>query len=456
MNLSKTMCEEALSCLMGLSIFSGVQKGPMVAAFEKLIRQVAQNEIEPYSLAKAWADFASAFVQGNQKETFYMKLVALILADENTFTLCAERGEFREKSLIASLVRSDLRRLSIIGDFDVPALALSIAGILWEAGCQDCAKLIEEGVQSLGELKTQNEALDKGAFPYVLLEAHNVCEFAAFVRKNGAGMLSTHVFFSWDSQRGLTPALNPDAIRLENLSGYEGQRKTLVDNALRFLEGRGGVNNMLLYGDRGTGKSATVKALCNSYASRGLRLVEVRKRDLNELPKILSTLSMRGLYFILFIDDLSFERQDESFNEVKALLEGGIETKPANVAIYATSNRRHLVKEESRDRPDGAAAAASMRSGDMRAFDTMQEQLSLADRFGVTVIFASPSQAEYLKIAEFIARERGIVQDGAGEADLTAFRDNAVRWERWFNGRSPRTARQYVDWLAGGADFPWE
>jgi predicted AAA+ superfamily ATPase len=141
----------------------------------------------------------------------------------------------------------------------------------------------------------------------------------------------------------------------------------------------------------------------------------------------------------VFIDDLSFESTDDSFTGLKALLEGGVERKPANVVVYATSNRRHLVKERQSDRPDG----------DVRAFDTMQEQLSLADRFGLTVVFSAPNQDEYLGIAEFLARERGIP---TGET----FRANALRWERWFNGRSPRTAVQFVDWAAGGDGFPWE
>ncbi|MDR3301533.1 MAG: ATP-binding protein [Spirochaetaceae bacterium] len=458
MNMSKTMCDEALSCLLGLSVFSGLRTNPLMKAFEKLLLEAAKNQNEPLNLIKAWADFTSVYIKENQCNSFYMKLLELILSDENTFTLSAERGEFKEKSLLASLTRSDLRRLSIIGDFDIPMLALSIADILWEAGCKDCAKLIEEGVQSLGELKADNETIESGVFPYVMLETQNPASFAAFVRENGAGSLSKHHFFHWKTEAGLLPALNPDTISLGNLSGYEDQRQIVVNNTLRFLEGRGG-NNVLLYGDRGTGKSATVKAIAHNFAPRGLRLVEVRKQDIDELPEILGFLSRRGLYFVLFIDDLSFESQNDSFNTTKALLEGGIETKPENVVIYATSNRRHLVKEKSQDRPDGAAAAASVASGDMRAFDTMQEQLSLADRFGITVVFASPNQNEFLKIAEFLAQERGLLgkkQEKADAERLKKFRDNALKWERWFNGRSPRTARQYIDWLSGGENFPWE
>jgi predicted AAA+ superfamily ATPase len=227
----------------------------------------------------------------------------------------------------------------------------------------------------------------------------------------------------------------------------------VVSNTLRFIEGKA-ANNLLLYGDRGTGKSATVKAVCNEYAPRGLRLIEVRKGSLPELPAILDSLASRALRFIVFIDDLSFESADDSFTGLKALLEGGVESRPDNVVVYATSNRRHLVKERLSDRPSSAEAANAVTTGDVRAFDTMQEQFSLADRFGVTVVFTAPNQEEYLRIACFIARRRGVL--GADGEEARRFRDNALRWERWFNGRSPRTAAQYVEWVAGGAGFPWE
>jgi predicted AAA+ superfamily ATPase len=245
-------------------------------------------------------------------------------------------------------------------------------------------------------------------------------------------------------------------VRLADLAGYKTQRQVVIANTLRFVEGKG-ANNLLLHGDRGTGKSATVKAVCNEYAEKGLRLVEVRKNDLFELPRIMDTLAARSLSFVLVIDDLSFEVIDDSFTCLKALLEGGVETRPSNVVIYATSNRRHLVKERLAGRPSLAQAAADS-NGEVRAFETMQEQFSLADRFGLSLVFTAPGQEEYLLIAEHIARRRKLLPP-AGEtplAEISAFRENALRWEKWFNGRSPRTAVQFVDWYTGGAEFPWE
>jgi predicted AAA+ superfamily ATPase len=223
-------------------------------------------------------------------------------------------------------------------------------------------------------------------------------------------------------------------------------RNAVIVNTKRFIEGKN-ANNILLYGDRGTGKSATVKAVCNEFADQGLRLIEVRKDGVQYLPSLMEEIAGRGLRFVIFIDDLSFERADDSFTGLKALLEGGIEARPANAVIYATSNRRHFVKERFSDRPANA-------DGDPRAFDTMQEQLSLSDRFGLTIVFTAPDQDEFLSIAEKIAETRGLFCKT--EEERKKFHENAIRWERWFNGRSPRAAVQFVDWISGGEGFPWE
>jgi predicted AAA+ superfamily ATPase len=281
----------------------------------------------------------------------------------------------------------------------------------------------------------------------------------AHIHAPGAGELGQYHAFRWNADIGaLQPVRRPDPVHVRDLAGYTEQRAIVVDNTRRFLAGAS-ANNLLLYGDRGTGKSATVKAVCNEFATQGLRLLELPKQSLTQLPHILETLAARALRFVLYIDDLAFETLDDSFTSLKMLLEGDIEARPANVVVYATSNRRHLVKEQAADRPNTTLAT----SGDVRAFDTMQEQFSLSDRFGLTVVFTAPTQDEYLSIAEHIACQRGLlVPDGDDGAARRVFRDNALRWERWFNGRSPRTAVQYVDWLAGsaanevGADFPWD
>jgi predicted AAA+ superfamily ATPase len=369
-----------------------------------------------------------------------------------------------------ALAASDLSRLGRLAAFDLPGLGAHLAGLLEKAGLEESAAHIKEAARLMGGadsvLGGDGVGTSGGAgfgipatlFPKDADWGKSLPVLANHIRTHGAGELGLYSSFSWSADATLRPVRNPDPIGLGDLSGYEDQRSIVVANTLRFLEGKA-ANNLLLYGDRGTGKSATVKAVCNEYARRGLRLIEVRKGNLPELPAILDTLASRALRFIVFIDDLSFERTDDSFTGLKALLEGGVESRPDNVVVYATSNRRHLVKERLSDRPSSAEAATAaatgdVASGEVRAFDTMQEQFSLADRFGITVVYTAPNQDEYLQIACFIGRQRGVL--GTGEAEVRRFRDNALRWERWFNGRSPRTAVQYVEWVTGGAGFPWE
>jgi predicted AAA+ superfamily ATPase len=278
-----------------------------------------------------------------------------------------------------------------------------------------------------------------------------------FLRQNGAGtfarVLATHHAFVWRNG-ALIPAAGVDPVRLSDLVGYEAQRQIVIDNTSRFLDGKE-ANNILLYGDRGTGKSATVKAVCNDMAARGLCVIEVNKAALGDLPAITARLSGSSLKFVIFIDDLSFEKVDDAFTHIKGILEGGLEERPANIVVYATSNRRHLVSERFADRPSGGGISTGG-NADVRAEDTMQEQLSLADRFGVTIVFGAPNQEQYLKIAQFIAEERGLLDPlTISDAELARFQADAVRWERWFNGRSPRSAKQFVQWLQSGAPFPW-
>ncbi|MDR2480929.1 MAG: ATP-binding protein [Spirochaetaceae bacterium] len=452
----KEMCAETRLYFTGLTVFSGIRKSPVIKVFEKLIETAGNVNSNPIDLVDSWSNFLSVFFLHNKGRTFFMYLTDLVIDDENAFTLCAERGDFCEKSLLGTMVRCDLKRFSYISDFDIPMLSLYIADELWKSGFENCAQLIEEGVRVIGELRDVNFSLPFEDFPYGLFNSRKADELAAFIRKRGAGLFGKHHFFYWKSGEGFSPALNPDIVRFEHLFGYDDQRRVLIENTKRFLKGNG-ANNILLYGDRGTGKSATVKAVCNEFKEQGLRLIEIHKYDILEIPKILSMIAKRGLYFILFIDDLSFESQDEQFTMLKAVLEGGIEARPVNAVVYATSNRRHFVKENFFDRPDTSAAAQSVMTGDARAFDTMQEQFSLADRFGITIVFTLPTRDEFLHIAESIAERKGLFSsDNSAALDRVQFRENALKWEQWFNGRSPRTAGQFVEWAALGTGYPWE
>ncbi|MFQ9952065.1 MAG: ATP-binding protein, partial [Clostridium sp.] len=214
---------------------------------------------------------------------------------------------------------------------------------------------------------------------------------------------------------------------LRSLKGYEIPRSLVEDNTVAFLEGLS-CNNCLLYGDRGTGKSSTVKALLNAYYPKGLRMVEMPKERLCDFPQLVDQIAALPLRFIIFIDDLSFSQQDDTFAALKAVLEGGLAARPENALIYATSNRRHLLRE-----------CFSDREGDeIHRSDTIQESLSLADRFGLSVNFSVPDKSAFLDIVHALAKERKLV---IAEDELES---GAERWALERGGRSPRCARQYI------------
>ncbi len=249
------------------------------------------------------------------------------------------------------------------------------------------------------------------------------------IPRYGYGVYARHHAFLL-KEGTLEPVLHPDEIRLDALSGYERERAQVIRNTAALLQAKPAAN-ILLYGDAGTGKSATVKAVANAFHSEGLRLIELKKNQLHHIPTLMDSLSRNPLKFILFIDDLSFSRDDDNFSALKAVLEGSVSAKTRNLAIYATSNRRHLVKE-----------CFSDRQGDeIHAGDTLQELVSLSDRFGLTVTFTRPAKQEYLRIAAALALQQGLKLPAA---ELSARADQFALHR---GGYSPRTAKQFVESL---------
>jgi predicted AAA+ superfamily ATPase len=251
----------------------------------------------------------------------------------------------------------------------------------------------------------------------------------AHVHETGYGMFSEYHIFTLQD-RALTPVKHPDPVRIGDLTGYEAERAVVMDNTLALLQGKPAAN-ILLYGDSGTGKSTCVKVVANALRERGLRLIELRKEQLNEIPSLLDRLHDNPLKFILFIDDLSFTREQNNFSSIKAILEGSTSAKPPNIVIYATSNRRHFVQESFSDR----------QGDDIHLRDTMEETGSLSDRFGLLVTFLRPDKALYLSIVERYCQELGVSCDEETDLQAEAF---ALRR----GGRSARTARQFVESLA--------
>lgn len=254
----------------------------------------------------------------------------------------------------------------------------------------------------------------------------------AAVGQKGYGIFARHHVFTLEDGH-LTPVRYPDPQRLSELPGYEREREKVIANTRALLEGKP-TNNVLLYGDAGTGKSSTVKAIANEFAPDGLRLIEVKKNQLYQIPALMDELAKNPLKFILFIDDLSFVANDDNFAALKAILEGSVGGRSHNVVVYATSNRRHLVKESMSDRS----------GDDLHASDTRQELMSLAARFGLTVTFQQPDKERFDAILLELARQYGVQMP----SDQLFIKGAAFALRA--GGRSPRVAKQFIEMLAGG------
>jgi uncharacterized protein len=251
-------------------------------------------------------------------------------------------------------------------------------------------------------------------------------DLRSFYRVNGAGMFARYRAFTWSRNR-LLPVEQPDFVPEEELWGYRLQRDKVVANTRGLIEGRS-VNNVLLFGDPGTGKSATVKALLGMQGFESLRLIEIRKTDLGDLGELIRMLGHRPQKFILFIDDLAFDKEDMTYSVMKSALEGGLEPRPKNVAVYATSNRRNLVRQNFSDR-----------NGDeIDANETIQEKTSLAERFGLRIPYTQLNRNQFLTMVEELAQLKGIHRDSDW------LRAEAVKWEMRHSSRTPRTALQFL------------
>lgn len=258
-----------------------------------------------------------------------------------------------------------------------------------------------------------------------------------FYKDYGVGKFGLHKAFrivSGEEGVRIVPITNIAHVHLDDLVGYETQKKKLLDNTDAFVEGRR-ANNCLLFGDAGTGKSSSIKAIANEYYDRGLRIIEIYKHQFRDLNDVIAQVKNRNYKFIIYMDDLSFEDFETDYKYLKAVIEGGLEKKPKNVLIYATSNRRHLVREKASDKND--------RDEELHTNDTVQEKLSLAYRFGVTIYFGKPAPKEFQNIVRTLAKRYDITME---EETLLL---EANKWELSHGGLSGRTAQQFIDFLLG-------
>ena len=251
-------------------------------------------------------------------------------------------------------------------------------------------------------------------------------ELSAFYRENGAGLYAKYRAFLWEEGQ-LVPVADPDCPHPVELLGYDQQRKQVLDNTRLLVEGKPS-NNVLLFGDGGTGKSATVKSMLYLPGMENLRLIEIQKENLVGMPRLIRSLAGRRQSFILFIDDLAFDQDDKTYSSLKTILEGGLERRPLNVAIYATSNRRHLVRQTFSDR-----------AGDeVDAFETISEKTALAERFGLRIPYMTMSKSEYLALIDHLASLYHV------EMNREVLHAKAMEWEIRHAGRTPRVARQFI------------
>jgi predicted AAA+ superfamily ATPase len=409
-----------------LAAFRGVLGSKAGRDFLALLSLLASERPEPVTItdvcARLWGELA-ATTESLLKDAWRSHLVERILDGEHPFALAAEKGKLNH--LLLEQARRDLRTLRALFEFDSETLIRAVEEAvpetsgLWASPYHRVSVPETPLRQALAQKLAANS--DWGDLAGELAE-----HYALY----GAAPFGRYKAFRWENDT-LRSVLRPDPVRLSSLIGYEKEREPLLINTERLLA-RLPSHHALLYGLPGTGKSSTVKALLNEYADRGLRLVELAKEDLKELPRVLDALRERGPRFILFVDDLSFEEYEVEYKSLKALLEGSVEEPPENVRLYATSNRRNLIRERFSERNEG---------DDVHARDTMQEKLSLVARFGLRITFPAPDQKRYLEIVAGLVRKRGI------KIPDTELKERAVMWDRWHAGRSGRTAHQFVDEL---------
>ena len=365
-------------------------------------------------------------------------LTFVLMMDENPFSLTCEKVGASAAASVNHFAKNDFKAFYELFHYDFTYLE-QMLGI-------DCfTQLSHYHAIQKPELMYNRSVSEKvRALSRTLAEAETVDQFFAgvtgFYRDYGVGMFGLNRAFRLHCPEGsarveFKAINNMDSVVLDDLIGYEIQKKKLIENTEAFVEGRK-CNNVLLFGDSGTGKSTSIKAIVNEFYDRGLRMIEIYKHQFGSLSNVIAQIKNRNYKFIIYMDDLSFEDFEIEYKFLKAVIEGGVETKPENILIYATSNRRHLIKENWTDRND-----IVVQNG-MHQSDTMEEKLSLVHRFGVTINYSKPSQKEYFNIAIQLSRRLGVT---LSDEEICA---EANKWELSHGGISGRTAQQFANYLS--------
>lgn len=374
-----------------------------------------------------------AVTYGFQGNLYHCFLAFCLANHENAYSTSCEISGPAGGSLDA-LARHDFQMMKELFDYDIRVLDRESETGIWNLiadyhAARENSRVFNKRIRDrIVELAVSLErAKDVAAFQH---------EVTQFYKEFGVGKFGLNKAFrilEKDEQAYIDPITSIEHIRLEDLVGYELQKQKLVENTEAFIEGRE-ANNVLLYGDAGTGKSSSIKAILNQYYDRGLRIIEVYKHQFRALSDILEQVKDRNYKFIIYMDDLSFEESELEYKYLKAIIEGGLGKKPKNVLIYATSNRRHLIKESFRDK-------RQLSDDEIHANDTVQEKLSLVARFGQTIYFGAPEPKEFKEIVKVLAARKGI---SLPEDELLL---KANQWELSHGGLSGRTAAQFITHL---------
>ena len=384
---------------------------------------------------KKLLDLATAC--GFNNNIWHNYLTYIIITNENSFSLTCEGRGAVDGATVNAFALNDFYIFKKLFDFDFLPLErdLGISSFSLLENYKAIAKSeniydreVSECVQSLS-LKIEAAKNEEEIFDIV----------TDFYKNYGVGMFGLHKAFRLGENEGgiyFIPVRGADTVRLEDLVGYERQKEELRRNTLAFCNGKK-ANNVLLYGDAGTGKSTSIKAVLNEYSDKGLRMIEIYKHQFTHLSDLIARLKKRNYKFIIYIDDLSFEENEIEYKFLKAVIEGGVENRPDNIVIYATSNRRHLVRETWDDRKDMKF------SNDVHTSETMEEKLSLAARFGVSINYPSPRKQEFNDIVIALAKRKGL------EISDEELIFEANKWEIRHGGLSGRTAEQFINYLLG-------
>lgn len=385
-----------------------------------------------YSAANRMIELAAS--HGYNGNLWHAYLTYIIANNENAYsTACEIKGKV--EGTINEVALHDFKIFKELFDYDITSLDKTygtdcMSYILDYTSVDEKSKMFNKRIRDrIIELKDQ------------LADSASTEDFkdkvTAFYKEFGVGKFGLHKAFRVDrDEEGvkILPITNITHVYLEDLVGYEAAKKKLTDNTEAFLAGRP-CNNCLLFGDAGTGKSSSIKGILNRYFEDGLRIIEIYKHQFKDLNEVISQIKNRNYRFIIYMDDLSFEDFEIEYKYLKAVIEGGLEKKPDNILIYATSNRRHLVREKCSDKND--------RDDDLHTNDTVQEKLSLAARFGVSIFFTRPDKKEFNNIVKSLATRYNIVMD---EDELLL---EANKWELSHGGLSGRTAQQFIDFIRG-------